>query len=72
MAKVDEYRDQAAACLESAKKAVELKSKLELIGMAVAWLDLADIAERSATAALSVDPPWQDAGQGQISNWVGR
>lgn len=33
-------------CLDRAKGAVHLKSKLELLGIAVAWLDLADLVER--------------------------
>lgn len=47
-AKVDEFRDQAAACLDGARKTADLKSKLELLGIAVAWLDLADLLEGSA------------------------
>lgn len=46
MATVEEFRDRAALCLDSAKKAVDAKSKLELLGIAIAWLDLADLVER--------------------------
>jgi hypothetical protein len=45
--RADEFRDQAAACLDRAKTAVDLKVKLELLMIAVAWLDLADVAEQS-------------------------
>jgi hypothetical protein len=46
MAKTDGFRDQAAACLEAAQSAADAKAKLELLMIAVAWLDLADLVER--------------------------
>jgi hypothetical protein len=46
VARADEFRDQAAVCIDRAKGAVHLKSKLELLSIAVAWLDLADLVER--------------------------
>jgi hypothetical protein len=46
MAKTDAFRDQAAACLEAAQSAADAKAKLELLMLAVAWLDLADFVER--------------------------
>ena len=57
MARVDEYRDQAGECLDRAKRTVDIKSKLELLGIAVAWLDLADMVERSATSVIAAEPP---------------
>ena len=48
MTKAGEFRDQAAVCLDRAKTAVDLKAKLELLMIAVAWLDLADLTEQSA------------------------
>jgi hypothetical protein len=60
VASVDGFRDQAASCLDQAKRAVDLTSKLELLGIAVAWLDLADLVERSA--ARSAVPVEQQAG----------
>ena len=46
MAKTDAFRDRAAACLEAAQRAADAKAKLELLMIAVAWLDLADLVER--------------------------
>ena len=48
MAEVDEFRDRAAACLDHAKAAGDLKAKLELLMIAVAWLDLVDLKEQNA------------------------
>lgn len=54
MAKEDEFRDQAAACLDRSNKASDVKSKLELLAIAVAWLDLADLTEQSRVRATNV------------------
>jgi hypothetical protein len=43
--KADEFRDQAAGCLELAQKAADLKTKLELLLVAAGWLGLADRLE---------------------------
>lgn len=48
VAKVEEFRNQAAVCLDRAKVAANLKAKLELLMIAVAWLDLADLLEQGA------------------------
>jgi hypothetical protein len=45
--KVEEFRNQAAVCLDRANTVVDLKAKLELLLIAVAWLDLADLTEQS-------------------------
>lgn len=49
MAKADEFRDQAAECLDRARTVEQLDIKLELLGIAVAWLDLADCVEHAAS-----------------------
>jgi hypothetical protein len=49
MAKADEFRDQAAECLDRAKAVEQFDIKLELLGIAVAWLDLADCVEHAAS-----------------------
>lgn len=47
-ARTDEYRDQAAECLDSARSVADTKAKLELLALAKSYLDLADLAEGAA------------------------
>lgn len=49
--RTDEYRDQAAECLDSARTVADAKAKLELLALAKGYLDLADLVEVSATNA---------------------
>lgn len=46
--RTDEYRDQAAECLDSARTVADGKAKLELLALAKGYLDLADLVEASA------------------------
>ena len=48
-ARTDEYRDQAAECLDSARSVADAKAKLELLALAKGYLDLADLVEGSAS-----------------------
>ena len=45
MARVDECRDQAAECLDSARRVADRKAKLQLLALAKGYLDLADLLE---------------------------
>jgi len=47
MARVDECRDQAAECLDSARRVADRKAKLQLLALAKGYLDLADLLEAS-------------------------
>ena len=47
--RTDEYRDQAAECLGSARAVADARAKLELLALAKGYLDLADLVEASAT-----------------------
>jgi len=46
--RTDEYRDQAAECLDSDRSVADAKAKLELLVLAKGYLDLADLVEGSA------------------------
>lgn len=47
VASTDDYRDQAAECLDSARSVADPKAKLELLALAKGYLDLADLVEGS-------------------------
>ena len=45
VATTENYRDQAAECLDSARSVADPKAKLELLVLAKGYLDLADLVE---------------------------
>lgn len=55
VASTDDYRDQAAECLDSARSVADPKAKLELLALAKGYLDLADLVEGSESG-LNTDP----------------
>ena len=44
---MDEFRDRAAECLDSARSVADRKARLELLALAKSYLDLADVVEGS-------------------------
>ena len=51
MSKEAEYRTQAVVCLELAKHAANATDRLRILGIAAAWLDLADRVNRPVKRA---------------------
>lgn len=65
MATTDEYRDQAAECLDSARSVADPKAKLELLVLAKGYLDLADLVEGTEDELLT-DTKSKSAGAPQV------
>lgn len=59
VATTDEYRDQAAECLDTARTVADAKAKLELLVLAKGYLDLADFVEGSANEN-GMMAPWRE------------
>lgn len=65
VATTDEYRDQAAECLDSARSVADPKAKLELLVLAKGYLDLADLVEGTEDELLT-DTKSKSAGAPQV------
>lgn len=57
MAKAEEYRRNAASCLQLVEKTSEPAEKRFLLDMAQAWNNLADQADRNSRADLVYETP---------------
>jgi hypothetical protein len=53
----DEYRRHAADCVRYAGSAIDSATKANLMGMAAAWLRLADQAEKNSHTDLVYETP---------------
>ncbi len=52
-----EYRRQAAECVRLAEQAEDLATKLTYVGLARAWIGLADLADKSDQTDIVYETP---------------
>jgi hypothetical protein len=53
----EEYRRQAAQCVRLAEQANDLTTKLTYVGLARAWIGLADLADKSDHTDIVYETP---------------